>query len=145
MSAHWSCSAVRGRRGQLSLSEVVFNDDRHLFHHDEKFGELVQVRVKSTRSVGGLVNLKKLEAFLLLLIEGTVTLGTGEVDAGGMQTLSEEWPTITGISVVLEAEPKKWIEKLLAAWKQLVVKIEKAGFLPHQGNEGHHVLHGVSF
>ena len=27
-------------------------------------------------------------------------------------------------------EPKKWIEKILAAWKQLAVKIEKAGFLP---------------
>ena len=139
-----SCSAVRtkclpvgaavrfgGRRGVLSLSEVVFSDDRRLFHHDEeKFGELVQVRVTGTRSVGGLENLKKLEAFLLLLTEAAVTLGTGEVDAGGIQTLSEEWPTITGIPIVLEVEPKKWIEKILAAWKQLAVKIEKAGFLP---------------
>ena len=76
------------------------------------------------------MNLKKLEAFLLLLIEGAVKLGTGEVDAGGIQTLSDEWPTITGIPVILEAEPKKLIEKILAAWKQLAVKIEKAGFLP---------------
>ena len=137
------CSAVRtkclpigaavrfgGRRGVLLLSEVVFSDDTRLFHHGEKFGELVQVRVTSTRSARGLVNLKKLEAFLLLLTEGVVTLGTGEVDAGGIPTLSEEWPTITGIPVVLEVEPKKWIEKILAAWKRLAVKIEKAGFLP---------------
>ena len=130
-TVYQSCSAVRtkclpigaaarfgGRRGVLSLSEVVFSDDRRLFHHDEeKFGELVQVRVTSTRSARGLVNLKKLEAFLLWLTEGVVTLGTGEVDVGGIQTLSDEWPTITGIPVVLGVEPKKWIEKILAAWK----------------------------
>ena len=43
---------------------------------------------------------------MLLLTNGAVTLGTGEVDAGGIQTLSDEWPTITGIPVVLEVDRK---------------------------------------
>ena len=96
LTVYQTCSAVRtactgdsgcvrfAHQGKLiEVSEVVFSDDRRLFHHDKvRFEQLGRVRLQTTTTVGGMANRSKLDAFILELEDGQVMQREKEVEVG---------------------------------------------------------------
>ena len=91
------------------MSELVFSDDRRIFHHNQmKFEQWVEDRIRTTKAAGGIVNPTKLELFHAALIEGEVSLQGSEVCVGVMMDASVEQPTCIGVPLFRGAKPMQW-------------------------------------
>ena len=115
----------------VELSELVFSDDKRIFHHDQrKFEQWVEDRICTTKAAGGIVNPTKLELFHAALIEGEVSLQASEACVCVMMDASLEQPTCIGVPLFLGAKSVHWIEKTVGKWSKIVIKLGQSFFLP---------------
>ena len=116
---------------QVVVSELVFSDDRRIFHHDlHKFEKWVENRIVATKAAGGIVNPTKLELFHAMQCDGTVELRTSEACVGIMMQASEEPPTCIGVLLFPGHKLVRWLEETERRWSRIMVQMGKSTFLP---------------
>ena len=116
---------------QVAVSELVFSDDRRVFHHDlAKFEQWVENGIVTTKAARGIVNPTKLELFHTVQSAGTVQLQPSEAYMGIMMQASEEPPTCIGVPLFLEHRPVRWLDETKQRWSKITIQLGKSAFLP---------------
>ena len=116
---------------QVALSELVFSDDRRIFHHDrKKFEQWVENRIVTTKAAGGIVNPTKLELFHAVQSTGTIQFQPSEACVGIMMHASEEPPTCIGVPLFLGHKFVRWSEETEQRWSRITIQLGKSAFLP---------------
>ena len=125
--------AVRFSLGgkQVALNELVFSDDRRIFHYDQrKFETWVDRRIVTTKAAGGIVNPTKLELFHAEQRGGEVVFRTSEACVGVMVQSSEDPPTCIGVPLFLGHRPARWLDETERRWSRITIQLGTSTFLP---------------